>query len=95
MAAALQVIPITGIAEVTEGLELATAIADAASAQGTPLGDGDCIVVTQKVVSKAEGRIRRLFLCGGAHGAPRAPHGRRFDRQNGVREIVVIENWWS
>src|SRR3954463_5209059 len=56
-ATALQIIPSGGIGEVGAGLELATAIADAATAQGTPLADGDCIVVTQKVVSKAEGRM--------------------------------------
>jgi coenzyme F420-0:L-glutamate ligase/coenzyme F420-1:gamma-L-glutamate ligase len=39
------------------GDELAVLIADAASAQGTPLETGDCLVVTQKVVSKAEGRL--------------------------------------
>ncbi|HEY1739557.1 MAG TPA: coenzyme F420-0:L-glutamate ligase [Acidimicrobiia bacterium] len=60
MAPTLQIIPIAGIAEVTEGLELAVAIADAATAQGTPLADRDCIVVTQKVVSKAEGRMVEL-----------------------------------
>ncbi|HEY3832230.1 MAG TPA: coenzyme F420-0:L-glutamate ligase [Acidimicrobiia bacterium] len=60
MAPTLQIIPIAGIAEVTEGLELAVAIADAAAAQGTPLAERDCIVVTQKVVSKAEGRMVQL-----------------------------------
>src|SRR4051812_16230321 len=56
-ASALQIIPVIGIGEVGEGLELATAVADAATAQGTPLQHNDCIVVTQKVVSKAEGRM--------------------------------------
>ena len=36
---------------------MAPLLADAAVAQGTPLLDGDCIVVTQKIVSKAEGRL--------------------------------------
>ena len=57
MTAALQIIPVTGIPEVREGLELAVAIADAAAAQGTPVEARDCIVVTQKIVSKAEGRM--------------------------------------
>ena len=35
-------------------------IADAAAAQDTPLLDGDCLVVTQKIVSKAEGRFVQL-----------------------------------
>ncbi len=60
MASTLQIIPITGIGEVQEGLELAVAIAEAAAAQGTPLTDRDCIVVTQKVVSKAEGRMVQI-----------------------------------
>ena len=60
MASTLQIIPIAGIPEVDEGLELAVAIADAASTQGTPLADRDCIVVTQKIVSKAEGRMVQL-----------------------------------
>ncbi|MBM3671182.1 MAG: coenzyme F420-0:L-glutamate ligase [Actinobacteria bacterium] len=53
----LSVIPVEGIAEVREGDELATLIAEAAAAQDTPLIDGDCVVVTQKIVSKVEGRV--------------------------------------
>jgi coenzyme F420-0:L-glutamate ligase / coenzyme F420-1:gamma-L-glutamate ligase len=53
----LTLIPLHGIPEVREGDVLATFIADAADAQGTPLLHGDCLVVTQKVVSKAEGRV--------------------------------------
>jgi coenzyme F420-0:L-glutamate ligase/coenzyme F420-1:gamma-L-glutamate ligase len=56
----LTIIPVEGIGEVRPGDELAVLIADAARAQGTPLHDRDCIVVTQKVVSKAEGRIVAL-----------------------------------
>lgn len=54
---ALTVIPVLGIPEVRPGDELAPLIAVAARAAQTPLRDGDCVVVTQKVVSKAEGRI--------------------------------------
>jgi coenzyme F420-0:L-glutamate ligase/coenzyme F420-1:gamma-L-glutamate ligase len=53
----LTVVPVRDIPEVRPGDELAVYIADAARAQETPLVDGDCIVVTQKIVSKAEGRI--------------------------------------
>jgi coenzyme F420-0:L-glutamate ligase/coenzyme F420-1:gamma-L-glutamate ligase len=56
----LTIIPITGVPEVTAGDELADLIADAADAQGTPLAPDDCLVVTQKVVSKAEGRLVEL-----------------------------------
>ena len=53
----LSVIPVHGIPEVRAGDVLATYIADAADAQGTSLDHGDVVVVTQKVVSKAEGRL--------------------------------------
>jgi coenzyme F420-0:L-glutamate ligase / coenzyme F420-1:gamma-L-glutamate ligase len=53
----LTIIPVDGIGEIRAGDELAVLIADAAHARGTPLADHDCVVVTQKVVSKAEGRI--------------------------------------
>jgi coenzyme F420-0:L-glutamate ligase / coenzyme F420-1:gamma-L-glutamate ligase len=57
MTAPLTIIPVVGIGEVHTGDELAVLIADAARAQGTPLADGDCLVVTQKVVSKVEGHV--------------------------------------
>jgi coenzyme F420-0:L-glutamate ligase/coenzyme F420-1:gamma-L-glutamate ligase len=60
MARSLTAIAIDGIGEIVPGDELAVLIADAAAAQGTPLLDHDCVVVTQKVVSKAEGRIVAL-----------------------------------
>lgn len=37
--------------------DVATLIVEAAEAQGTPLLDGDVVVVTQKIVSKAEGQL--------------------------------------
>jgi len=49
---ALSVVPVEGLAEIRPGDELAALIADAAE-----LVDGDVVVVTQKVVSKAEGRL--------------------------------------
>jgi coenzyme F420-0:L-glutamate ligase / coenzyme F420-1:gamma-L-glutamate ligase len=58
--AALSIIPIRGIGEIHPGDELAELILDAAIAQQTPLANGDCLVVTQKVVSKAEGRLVQL-----------------------------------
>jgi coenzyme F420-0:L-glutamate ligase/coenzyme F420-1:gamma-L-glutamate ligase len=54
---ALSIIPIEGIGEVRPGDELAVLIAQAATRQGTPIVAGDCLVVTQKVVSKVEGRL--------------------------------------
>ena len=49
---------IAGIPEITRGADLAALIAEAAVAPGGPwLFDGDILVVTSKVVSKAEGRV--------------------------------------
>jgi coenzyme F420-0:L-glutamate ligase/coenzyme F420-1:gamma-L-glutamate ligase len=56
----LTIIPVHGIGEVHPGDELASLILEAAGAQETPLVDGDCVVVTQKVVSKVEGRLVAL-----------------------------------
>ncbi len=50
----LQVWPLAGIPEITSGTDLATVIADAAAGA---LADGDILVVTSKIVSKAEGRF--------------------------------------
>jgi coenzyme F420-0:L-glutamate ligase/coenzyme F420-1:gamma-L-glutamate ligase len=56
----LTIIPVHGLPEVRPDDLLAPLIADAAVAQGTPLLDRDCLVVTQKIVSKAEGRLVRV-----------------------------------
>jgi len=53
----LTILPIHGIPQVRPGDEIATLVAGAATAQETPLVEGDCLVVTQKIVSKAEGRL--------------------------------------
>jgi coenzyme F420-0:L-glutamate ligase/coenzyme F420-1:gamma-L-glutamate ligase len=52
----ISVIPIEGIPEVREGDNLA----DLILATGESLADGDVLVVTQKVVSKAEGRLEAV-----------------------------------
>jgi coenzyme F420-0:L-glutamate ligase/coenzyme F420-1:gamma-L-glutamate ligase len=56
----VRVIGIAGIPEVRPGDDLAALILDAARRQDTPPIDGDVLVVTQKVVSKAEGRVVAL-----------------------------------
>jgi coenzyme F420-0:L-glutamate ligase/coenzyme F420-1:gamma-L-glutamate ligase len=51
----LWVRPVRGLPEVTEGMRVGELIAAAG-----PLADGDVVVVSQKIVSKAEGRLRKL-----------------------------------
>jgi coenzyme F420-0:L-glutamate ligase/coenzyme F420-1:gamma-L-glutamate ligase len=53
----LTVIPVTGIGEIAPGDDLAAIVLDAAMRCGITLLDGDVVVVTHKVVSKAEGRM--------------------------------------
>ena len=55
----IRVIPLTGLPELEEGDDLAALLAEAGTRSGG-LEEGDVVVVAQKVVSKAEGRIVRL-----------------------------------
>ena len=56
----LEVLGVRGLPEVRAGDDVAALLLAAAAAQGTPLETGDVLVVSQKVVSKAEGRVVRL-----------------------------------
>ena len=56
----IRAVGIEGLPEVQAGDDLAVQIIDAAEAQGTPVEDGDVVVVTQKIVSKAEGRVMTI-----------------------------------
>jgi coenzyme F420-0:L-glutamate ligase/coenzyme F420-1:gamma-L-glutamate ligase len=51
----LRVVPVEGLPEIVEGDDLAAMIADRAT-----LEDSDVVVISQKVVSKVEGRVVRL-----------------------------------
>src|SRR5260221_13860371 len=51
----MRVSPVTGLPEFTSGMRVGEQIAQRAA-----LEDGDVVVVSQKVVSKAEGRVREL-----------------------------------
>ena len=53
----IRVIGIEGMPEAKPGDDLAGQMLDAAQRQGTSIESGDVIVVTQKIVSKAEGRV--------------------------------------
>ncbi|HEX5609681.1 MAG TPA: coenzyme F420-0:L-glutamate ligase [Solirubrobacterales bacterium] len=55
MSGELRVLPVEGLPEVTEGMEVGALIGERMA-----LEDGDVVVISQKIVSKAEGRLRRL-----------------------------------
>lgn len=53
----LEVLPVPGVPEIVPGADLPAIVSTALSKAGIALADGDVVAVTQKVVSKAEGRI--------------------------------------
>lgn len=57
MSNALQIIPIMGIGEIPPGTDLASVIFAAMQSQQLDIQQGDILVITQKIVSKAEGRV--------------------------------------
>ena len=55
-----EIIGIEGLPEIGRGDDLGRFIVDAARRQATPLQHRDLLVISQKIVSKAEGRLVRL-----------------------------------
>ena len=55
-----EVIGVEGLGEIRPGDDVGRLIVGTAAGQGTPLMTGDLLVVGQKILSKAEGRLLRL-----------------------------------
>jgi coenzyme F420-0:L-glutamate ligase/coenzyme F420-1:gamma-L-glutamate ligase len=55
-----EVIGVPGMPEAAPGDDVSAQLVEAARRAGTPLAAGDVVVVSQKIVSKAEGRIVRM-----------------------------------
>lgn len=56
----IRILPITGIGEIASGADLSLLIYEAIQAQNLTLQQGDVLVVTQKIISKAEGQLVKL-----------------------------------
>ena len=85
----LQIFGVPGIPEIVEGADLAATIVEAAAAAGTALTDGDIVVVTSKIVSKAEGRTVELA---DVDPSPFAVEwSKQWDKDPAVTEIVLRE----
>ena len=56
----IRILPIQGIGEILPGSDLGLIIYNALQAQKLELQHGDILVITQKIVSKAEGRVVNL-----------------------------------
>jgi coenzyme F420-0:L-glutamate ligase / coenzyme F420-1:gamma-L-glutamate ligase len=85
MSRELRIRPLTGIPEVQEGDALGRLIADAES----PAGD-EIVVVSQKAVSKAEGRVRRLSEV--EPGERARDLAGRLDKDPALVELVLSES---
>lgn len=55
-----QIIPITGLQIIRKGDKISKLICDAAEKQKTPIQNGDIIVITHVIVSRAEGNVINL-----------------------------------
>ncbi len=91
MADRIEAIAIGGLGEIAAGDDLPTLIADAieAAIDILPLRDDDVLVVTQKVVSKAEGATVDLTMI--EPSAVAIEYARRFDRDARQVEVVLRE----
>ena len=85
----VRVLGITGMPEVAPGDDIAALVIDAAAAQGTALLDGDVLVVTQKIVSKAEGRLVELKTVEPSEMA--REYARRWGKDARQVEVVLRE----
>jgi len=56
----VKIIPITGLPIIKESDDLADLICEAAERQGTPLQNGDILIVSHVIVSRAEGNVVNL-----------------------------------
>jgi len=85
MSRELRVLPVEGMPEVREGDRLGELIAERAVLQ-----DGDVVVISQKVVSKAEGRVVRL---GSVSPSQRARElAERLGKEAALVELVLSES---
>ena len=86
----IEIFGVTGIPEIQPGDRLGQTIVEAASAQGTVLTSGDIVVVTQKIVSKAEGRLVKLSTVEPSDFA--VSFARAADRDPRLIELVLQES---
>ncbi|HVE18276.1 MAG TPA: coenzyme F420-0:L-glutamate ligase [Ilumatobacteraceae bacterium] len=85
----LQILGVPGIPEIVAGTDLAGTIAEAAADAGMALADGDIVVVTSKVVSKAEGRVIELADVEPSTFA--LEWSTKWDKDPAVTEVVLRE----
>jgi len=86
----IRIIPVTGMPIIKEGDDLGLLICEAAAKQGTPIEDGDIIVVTHVVVSRAEGNVVNLKDVVPSEFAKTI--SKEFNRDPALVEVVLRES---
>ena len=86
----LELIGLEGIGEVRAGDSVGKLICDACSALGIELNDHDVLVVAQKIISKAEGRVVRLDTISASARAREL--ARELDKEPELVEVILGES---
>jgi coenzyme F420-0:L-glutamate ligase / coenzyme F420-1:gamma-L-glutamate ligase len=86
----VEILPVHGLPEIEPGADLAGAILGALQAQQLELREGDVVVVTQKIVSKAEGCI--ILLDSVTPSDLAITWAERFDKDPRVVELALRES---
>jgi len=79
----------SGVPMIDEGTDLATVIIEAIAANGGALRDGDVVVLAQKIVSKAEGRL--IALSSVSPSTQAADIARQVDKDPRLVELILSE----
>jgi coenzyme F420-0:L-glutamate ligase/coenzyme F420-1:gamma-L-glutamate ligase len=86
----LEILPIEHVAEIRPGMDLGRRLREAIDASGLELRATDILAVTQKVVSKAEGRIVNLSE---VEPSPQSRSlGKRMSKDPRLVEVIVRES---
>jgi coenzyme F420-0:L-glutamate ligase/coenzyme F420-1:gamma-L-glutamate ligase len=86
----VSIYPVPGLPEISRGAALAPLIVDSIERLGLSLEAGDVVVVTQKIVSKAEGRVRSLVDVQPSARATEIGHRIGFDPRH--VEVILDES---
>jgi len=81
----LRVLPVEELPEVKEGMKIGELIAERADLQ-----PGDIVVISQKIVSKAEGRVRRLADVVPSQRATQL--GKKLGKEAALVELILSES---
>jgi coenzyme F420-0:L-glutamate ligase/coenzyme F420-1:gamma-L-glutamate ligase len=86
----LEVIGVDGVGEVRAGDSLGALICEACARQGVEIDDDDVLVVAQKIVSKAEGRVVSLGDVRPSESAREL--GRELEKDPALVEVILGES---